>query len=300
MANISATAFAFLTLSQPFAPVTDTSNNTVLTNNNTPIVETIDATSNESTELMADYLDLIEKDAAINAIFESDNVVAKTQIVENLKETIQAKNEYKEEKAREAAEQAAREQAQREAEEKARQETEQKQKEEEAKRAAEEAKKAQQEALSISNGGFRQMSVCSSGATKTYMDYRKITSRSSAQWKIINQSGTISVGDDGLLYSNDGFIGVALGSYWGNIGDKFKFVLSNGQELNVIKIDEKADKDTINGCAHSSDSSVIEFVINKEKALATFGGVNGHPANGNFNNIQQFKGTIQAAYKYVG
>lgn len=285
MANFSVTAALFLVMSQSFTPVTATSNNVVLTDNNTPIIE-IDATSEDSKELMANYLDIIENDAAIKAIFESDNVVAQTELVSLLQETLESKDEYKVEKAKKEAEEEAARIAKKEAERKAKEKAEHQKKLEEAKK--------------LSSGNFSSKGVCSTSSTKSYMDYRKITSRSSAQWKLINQSGLIHVGEDGLLYSDDGFIGVALGSYYGKVGDKFKFVLSNGQELNVIKVEEKADKDTINGCAHSSDSSVIEFVVDREKAFATFGGKNGHPANGNFNNIPQFKGNIVSVYKYNG
>lgn len=280
MAGISTTAAAFLIMSQSFAPITSASNTTVLTNNSTPI-ETIEhATSDEVTEQMAEYIEIIENDAAIKAIFESDNVVAKTSLVESLKQTIEQKDEYKVQKAKEEARKKAEEEAKRKAKIEA------------------ERKKALEEQKKLSSGNFTQMSLCSSNSTKSYMDYRKITNRASAQYQLIHNSGKIHVGDDGLLYSDDGFIGVALGSYFGEIGDKFKFVLSNGQELNVIKIDEKADQHTINRCYHAVDGSVIEFVVHKEKAHAKFGGANGHPGGGNFNNIPQFSGSIKAVYKY--
>lgn len=272
MANLTMASALLLTMSQSFSPITSTSNNAVLQDNNTPIVE-ISATSEEGKDLMAEYLEIIEKDAAVKAIFESDNVIAQSELISSLEDILESKDEYLQEKAKKEAE-----------EKKAKEEAERKKKIEEAKK--------------LESGNFKQISVCNSSSTKSYMDYRKITNTASAQYRLIH-SGQITVGDDGLLYSNDGFIGVALGSFYGEIGDKFKFVLSNGQELNVIKLDEKSDNHTVNGCYHKVDSSVIEFVVHKEKAHNTFGGANGHPGGGNFNNISKFSGTIVAAYKYT-
>ena len=82
------------------------------------------------------------------------------------------------------------------------------------------------------------------------MDYKKITNKSSSQYKIIQ---TLDKSSDGLLRDKEGYIAVALGSKYGDIGDKFIVKLSTGKEVKVIKADEKSDKDTINGCFHKSD-----------------------------------------------
>lgn len=108
---------------------------------------------------------------------------------------------------------------------------------------------------------------------KTYMDYRKITSRSSAQWKILH-SDKVRYDDDGLIRSVDGdYIGVALGSKYGVVGDKFILTLqtNNGSthEVKLLKVEEKADKDTTNGY-YASHRDLVEFVIDVDKAKSSF------------------------------
>lgn len=134
--------------------------------------------------------------------------------------------------------------------------------------------------------------VCSTSSTKTYMDYRAITSKSSAQYKYIQANMTVDE-ETGLLMDEYGFIGVALGSYYGKIGDRYLFVLDNGTILPFVKVEEKADNDTTNGCYHDSDSSVIEFVLHKDLAAAYFGKTgNGLVSSGNLNNYDEFRGKI--------
>lgn len=154
-------------------------------------------------------------------------------------------------------------------------------------------------------GTFIQGDLCihegTKGKNKTYMDYKKITSTSSAQYKYIHShmaDGTLKVTNEGLLLTNDGFIGVALGSHYGKIGDKFVFTLSTGVQLKVVKLDEKSDAHTDPmGCYHVADKtySTLEFVIDTETAKTAFGVKgNGYVAGGNFNNIEKFSGQIVA------
>lgn len=126
------------------------------------------------------------------------------------------------------------------------------------------------------------------------MDYRKVTNTETAQYKLIH-SDAIVVGDDGLLYSGE-YIGVAMGSRYGKIGDKFIITLDNGKQFKAIKLDEKADAHTYNGCHHLTDGSVIEFVIDRDKAA------NSYPRAilmGNFNEVDAFKGTVIQIQKVV-
>lgn len=140
------------------------------------------------------------------------------------------------------------------------------------------------------------MELCSTSSTKTYMDYRAITNKQSSQWKHIQDHMTVDQ-ETGLLLDEDGFIGVALGYVFGDIGSRFYFELSNGQTLPVVKIDAKASVDAPNGCQHSEDSSVIEFVIDKDIAGQYFGTSGGYVSSGNFNNIDMFKGSIVSVEK---
>ena len=141
---------------------------------------------------------------------------------------------------------------------------------------------------------FRNIKVCSSSAAKTYMDWTKI-SPTSRQGRFIAENMTIR---DGLLYDRDGFIGVALGSYFGKIGDRFIFTLGTGIELRLIKVEEKSDRHTVKGCQQRWDKSVIEFLVDmKTENFPRYS--NSHPANGNFNNLPQFKGEIVCIKKEI-
>ena len=139
--------------------------------------------------------------------------------------------------------------------------------------------------------------VCSTSSTKTYMDYRAITDTSSTQYQYIQDHMHVDK-VTGLLLDEDNFIGVALGSYYGEIGDRFYFELENGAILPLVKIEEKAQSDTYEGCYHISDGSVIEFVIDRQVAQNHFGtSENGYVLSGNFNNYEIFKGDIVSVTK---
>lgn len=133
---------------------------------------------------------------------------------------------------------------------------------------------------------------CSSSSVKTYMDYRAITNTSSNQYRYIRDY--MNVSEDGFLYDENGYIGVALGSHFGSIGSKWEIVLDTGITFKVVKIDEKADRHVNNGCQHKEDGSVIEFVIDSSKFKKSS---NGYVYSGNFNNNPNFKGKISAVYK---
>lgn len=134
--------------------------------------------------------------------------------------------------------------------------------------------------------------VCSMSNVKTYMDYRMTTVRSSNQYKFLNYECKVDP-KTGFLYDKDGFIAIALGSYYGVIGDRFYITLDTGIVLPVVKGEEKADVDTDwTGCYHTIDGSVMEFVIDSDYAYARFGGGNGLVLNGNYNNYSLTSGSI--------
>ena len=98
---------------------------------------------------------------------------------------------------------------------------------------------------------------------KSYMNYKKITSKSSEQYKFISDYMLVHEADGLLkLKSDTRFIGVALGSYFGEIGSKFKFTLDSGAIIYAVKVEEKADEHSLEGCVQKWDSSIIEFVVN--------------------------------------
>lgn len=93
--------------------------------------------------------------------------------------------------------------------------------------------------VDIIKTNVKNIPVCSNSQTKTYMDYKMITNKSSKQWQYINASGKIKI-ENGYLMEGE-YIGVALGSYFGEIGTKYIFTLDTGKQIKVVKIEEKAD-----------------------------------------------------------
>lgn len=142
--------------------------------------------------------------------------------------------------------------------------------------------------VDIIKTNVKDIPVCSNSQTKTYMDYKMITDKSSKQWQYINASGRIKI-ENGYLMEGE-YIGIALGSYFGEIGTKYIFTLDTGKQIKVVKIEEKADAHTNNGCQQKWDGSVIEFVIDSNAFEKS---ANGYVYNGNFNNIEQFNGHIE-------
>ena len=140
---------------------------------------------------------------------------------------------------------------------------------------------------------FKSESIgaCSVSSTKTYEDYRAITDTSSRQYRYIHEHMTVDE-TTGMLYDEDGFIGVAMAWSFGEIGTRYYIVLDTGIIIPVVKVDAKAYVDAPNGCSHAADASVIEFVIDSQKALEYFGGGNGLALNGNFNNYEFLNGHI--------
>ena len=138
-----------------------------------------------------------------------------------------------------------------------------------------------------------EIDVCSTNTAKTYMDYRMTTVVSSRQYQFLNYKCTVDK-NTGFLYDEAGFIAVALGSHYGEIGDRFYFTLDSGVVLPLVKGEEKADEDTdYTGCYHTLDGSVIEFVIDSDYARGYFStNSNGYVLDGNYNNYSLFRGSI--------
>ena len=145
-----------------------------------------------------------------------------------------------------------------------------------------------------------EISVCSIGKAKTYMDYRAVTATGSRQYWYIHNFMTVDP-ETGFLYDEDGFIGVALGSFYGVIGDRYYFTLDSGIVLPLVKGEEKDDGDTDStNCFQKWDGSVIEFVISDEYAASYFGANgNGYVLNGNYNNYSLFEGSFVKVEKVL-
>ena len=106
---------------------------------------------------------------------------------------------------------------------------------------------------------------------KTYMDYRCITDKTSAQYMLQMEAHT---DDMGLRKYEDHYI-VAMGTYYSdNVGDTFKITLDNDTYFNVIIGDIKADCHTDSKNMYSPvydengnfvSANVIEFIVDIKK-----------------------------------
>ena len=141
--------------------------------------------------------------------------------------------------------------------------------------------------------------VCASHEGKTYEDYRMITDETSKQYQLIQKRLKVDP-KTGLLYDRDGFLAVALGYTFGEVGTRYYFTLDSGIVLPLIKTDEKDPKDASNGCEVDINGTVIEFVLDSDIALNYFGTIsNGLILDGNLNNSPYFKGSIQRIERII-
>ena len=134
---------------------------------------------------------------------------------------------------------------------------------------------------------------------KTYMDYRSITNTESNQYRLIH-SDRIEICSDGFLRDSDGYIGVAMGSKFGAIGSRYICHLDTGKVIKVIKVEAKADCDTVNGFCGSTSYDIIEFVIDSGSywMRENIWG-NGYIFSGNFNNYDEFSGKIVSIERVI-
>lgn len=97
---------------------------------------------------------------------------------------------------------------------------------------------------------------------KSYMDYRAITDTSSVQYKMQQEAYT---DEYGLRKYKTGDYMVAMGSYYGEVGDRFRVTLDSGETIRCIMGDAKADchTDAYNQYTEAGNGSknVIEFVV---------------------------------------
>lgn len=132
--------------------------------------------------------------------------------------------------------------------------------------------------------------VCS---TKTYADWNCITDTNSRQWELLHHP-QIQICNDGMLRDNEGYICAALGSYFGEVGSRWIFFLENGNQIPIVKCDEKADIHTLD-TQHTIgvNQDIIEFYIDVS-THSTLGNVkdNGFVYWGNFNNCNEYVGNV--------
>lgn len=97
---------------------------------------------------------------------------------------------------------------------------------------------------------------------KSYMDYRKITDKSSLQYKL-QQRDDIYTDNQGFRRIGCNFV-VAVGTYFTQeIGDKLIIELASGTLVQAVVGDIKDNKHTDDmNIQHIKDNSVVEFIVN--------------------------------------
>lgn len=108
--------------------------------------------------------------------------------------------------------------------------------------------------------------VPSNNSIKSYMDYGKITLKSSNQYKLQESAYT---GNYGIRMVNGRYC-IAVGSYYTTkIGTYLDVVLENGEVIRGILAECKDDKDTDSTNRIHSDGSAIEFVVDEQSLNST-------------------------------
>ena len=94
---------------------------------------------------------------------------------------------------------------------------------------------------------------------KTYMSYKAITAKNTVQWQL-QQRDDVYTDSEGFRRIGDDFM-VAVGSYYGQVGDKLHITLDNGEFTAVIADQKKNIHTDSENKYHISDGSVLEFLI---------------------------------------
>lgn len=116
--------------------------------------------------------------------------------------------------------------------------------------------------------------VCNS-ANKTWMAYTAVTSRTSAQWKLLRGSLAYTDATTGLRMVGGRYC-IAVGSFYcSTIGTKINLVMENGSVVECIMGDQKADIHTDpTNRYQAEDGSVVEMIVDR----SVFHGTDQYPA----------------------
>lgn len=96
---------------------------------------------------------------------------------------------------------------------------------------------------------------------KTYMDYKRLSKNFEGR-KIVE---TGYVDEFGLRRVNGAYC-VALGTYYGRIGDIFRVTLSTGVQVKVVKCDTKSNDHTDSTHRYTTKSNcMMEFLVDESK-----------------------------------
>ncbi len=142
----------------------------------------------------------------------------------------------------------------------------------------------QESSGTVSSANLHQVDICDTKTTfKSWMDYRSITSKSSEQWKLLQQKNVVIDELYGFI-SMEGYLFVAMGPQYGPVGSKYLISFSGGTSVQVIVGDIKHQ-----GCTSTRDGSMIEFIVDKYVIPDRI------RQSGNYNEL--FRGYITSIYK---
>lgn len=101
------------------------------------------------------------------------------------------------------------------------------------------------------------------GSFKTYMDYEKITNKSSRQWHLQQLAYTDS---EGFRKFNDSYL-VAVGTYYADeVGKEFRVTLDSGIVFHAMVGDVKQDIHTdANNQYVTTNGNIMEFIVDVDK-----------------------------------
>jgi hypothetical protein len=101
------------------------------------------------------------------------------------------------------------------------------------------------------------------GEFKTYMDYRKITNKSSKQWALQQLATT---NEKGFRVFNGKYL-VAIGTYYSkDVGKEMRITLEDGKKINVMIGDIKMDIHTdANNQYVPVNGNIVEFIVDTDK-----------------------------------
>ena len=149
--------------------------------------------------------------------------------------------------------------------------------------------------------------------TMTYENFFRDTSSPRLGWakgtfqgKFASMKDKWKVDDYGLLRAineDEDFL-IALGSYFGDTGNRYRITFKNGASYIFLKFDAKADQDTIGGLAHGVDGSVVEFLVDQHGYITNLhpsmkrGNIIKHPLglfDGGIESIELIEGKVDTS-----
>lgn len=121
---------------------------------------------------------------------------------------------------------------------------------------------------------------------KSYMDYRKINNKTSEAYKLQQSAKT----DENGLRKIGEYYCVAMGTYFGNVGDILYIETDEGYSWKVILSDIKSDKHTdITHTYTKSNGCMMEFIVDTKvmaKSVKNSGTVNSLGFSGNITTVK--------------